>query len=157
MSRVQEYLKTAESLLKKYKLDKWNCAVSHNARSWLAKCYYGNKQIVLSKYLLELGSNEEVMDTILHEVAHAIVGPDVEHHGKEWLAKSKELGCSGNLAGHRIAPYLYEAKCSKCNSEFGLDKLRKNKTYFCQPCADRENGGEYDSRFEIFYEKKENL
>ena len=42
------------------------------------KCYYSKKQISLSRYLVELNDEEEVRDTILHEIAHALA-PRAEH------------------------------------------------------------------------------
>jgi hypothetical protein len=36
----------------------------------------------------------EILDTILHEIAHALVGHK-EAHGPVWVAKAKEIGCSG--------------------------------------------------------------
>ncbi len=41
-----------------------------------------------------LHSEDEVLDTILHEIAHALVGPQ-HGHDAVWRAKAREIGCSG--------------------------------------------------------------
>ena len=53
----------------------------------------GSKRVIyLSKTLLKISTEEEVLDTILHEIAHAIVGYGFGH-GKKWKEKAIEIGC----------------------------------------------------------------
>ena len=52
------------------------------------------KQITASRYITELSSEEGFRDTILHEIAHVLVG--LHHmHDKVWLKKAKAIGSSG--------------------------------------------------------------
>jgi len=47
---------------------------------------------IIVQYNFVLKHNiEEIKNTVLHEIAHAIVGPGVGHH-IEWQNKAKELG-----------------------------------------------------------------
>ena len=57
-------------------------------------CNYRNHTISLSMHLVSLNNEKEVMATILHEVAHALVGPN-HGHNFLWQAKAIELGCNG--------------------------------------------------------------
>ena len=64
-------------------LDEWTFKYD-KAKQRAGSCSHWNKQITLSRYLITEGnSDEEIMNTILHEVAHAIA-PEAEHHGRVW-------------------------------------------------------------------------
>jgi len=65
-----------------------------NAKRRFGSCDETRKKITLSLTLTELNKEEEVVDTILHEIAHALVG---NRHGHNWIWKQKalEIGCDG--------------------------------------------------------------
>lgn len=63
-------------------------------------CRYRDKRIDLSVSYCLAASPEEVEDTILHEIAHAIVGPQ-HNHDAVWKAKAREIGCAGERC-HRV-------------------------------------------------------
>jgi hypothetical protein len=48
-------------------------------------------EISLSKHFVPIVTDEEVLDTILHEIAHALAGLEAGH-GYRWKAKARELG-----------------------------------------------------------------
>lgn len=52
------------------------------------------QEIVLSKPLTEVASPDRMRNTILHEVAHALVGID-QGHNSVWRAKCLEIGGDG--------------------------------------------------------------
>lgn len=58
------------------------------------KCDYRRKQISLSRHLVELNSEDEVRDTILHEIAH-VLAPRGAGHGPKWQAVAISIGCNG--------------------------------------------------------------
>ena len=63
-------------------------------------CRYGERRINLSvSYCLAAG-RDEITDTILHEIAHAIVGPQ-HNHDAVWKATAREIGCTGDRC-HRV-------------------------------------------------------
>jgi predicted SprT family Zn-dependent metalloprotease len=57
-------------------------------------CKHRSKRITLSKKLVELNDEAQVKDTILHEIAHALVGPK-HGHDRVWKQKALEIGCNG--------------------------------------------------------------
>lgn len=57
-------------------------------------CYYRRKTITLAPVYVELNSDENVTDTILHEIAHALLPPGAGH-GDTWKRKAIEIGCDG--------------------------------------------------------------
>jgi predicted SprT family Zn-dependent metalloprotease len=86
-------LATGRRLLREHGLDDWTI-VADRAKTRAGVCRFGRRQIGISAPLTTLHSEEEVLDTILHEIAHALVGP---RHGHDavWRAKAREIGCSG--------------------------------------------------------------
>lgn len=65
---------------------KWN-----NRKASIGLCSYEDFTIQLSKSWVLCDPEEEVIDTILHEIAHAIAGYKAAH-GPEWKKVAKELG-----------------------------------------------------------------
>lgn len=61
------------------------------AKARFGCCYHGSKRITLSKPLTEVGRDEEVEDTIRHEIAHALTGPQ-HGHDLAWKLKAIEVG-----------------------------------------------------------------
>lgn len=51
--------------------------------------------ITLSKPLTYHRSHMDVRNTVLHEIAHALVGPQMGH-GPTWKAMAVKIGCDGN-------------------------------------------------------------
>jgi len=106
---------------------KWN-----NRKSALGVCFYGAKmEIQLSKILVPHLSIDEVEDTILHEIAHAIAGYEAAH-GPVWKAACIKIGAdpsrvySGDsLKG--VIKYKYEIKCHSCNTCVGQNRMNKSK------------------------------
>ncbi len=76
-------------------------------------CRYAERRIDLSASFCLLATRSEVRDTILHEIAHAIVGK--EHgHDTVWQAKAGEIGCSAERTHgvrHTAARWIGECGC----------------------------------------------
>jgi len=65
------------------------------ARKRFGCCDYGKKEISLSKALVDLNPESEVLDTVLHEIAHALA--EIEHgeccgHDQRWKAICTRIG-----------------------------------------------------------------
>ena len=65
-----------------------------NAKRRFGCCSYRKKRISLSKPLTLLREESFVRNTILHEIAHALVGGK-NGHNHIWKAKAIEIGCNG--------------------------------------------------------------
>ena len=83
------------------------------AASRAGVCRYQDKRIDLSASFCLKATRAEITDTLLHEIAHAIVG---QPHGHDaiWQAKALELGCSGatrHSVSHAIAAWVGECGC----------------------------------------------
>lgn len=103
----------------------WN-----NRKSALGVCNYRKKTIFLSTYFLNRIPDEEIEDTILHEIAHALAGIcyGATGHGKEWKQICREIGAkpqrchSGEVKNHT---YRYTIKCPKCGHKSGRHRFNR--------------------------------
>ena len=82
-------------------------------------CKHTRKTITLSKHLVSVNDESRVKDTILHEIAHALVGPG---HGHDWVwkAKARSIGCTGNRCyteeTTKVPESKYIALCNGCGT-----------------------------------------
>ena len=72
---------TTNELLKEHGYYDWKTVIDR-AKNRLGICRYSRKEIGLSRDFVELNSQEEVLQTILHELAHVIAGPK---HNHDWV------------------------------------------------------------------------
>ena len=74
-------------------LEHWSFQFDH-ATKRAGCCNYRERVISLAYGYARYATDEEIADTILHEIAHALVGQ--EHgHNQVWQAQAIALGCSG--------------------------------------------------------------
>lgn len=108
-----------------------------NSKTALGRCFsIGNKahRISLSRYWTIHLPEENVRDTILHEIAHALVGVR-EKHGPVWREMARKIGANPK----RIAelPYgvqkdivakisKYRAVCVSCDKAHYFDRYTKS-------------------------------
>lgn len=94
----------------------WNVKLNRGARR-LGLCSWKKKLIKLSRHHVLNGTDDEVIDTIRHEVAHALAGPIVKHHGPEWQAWARKLGCRPRANAKSVSyqmPYKFILHCPLC-------------------------------------------
>ncbi len=83
--------KTTKELLVKHGLNNWNVVLTLDDKiKFLGLCDYATQTIILNAHGVDIQPDEEVMDTILHEVAHALC-PN-QGHNNTWAHKAMELG-----------------------------------------------------------------
>lgn len=96
----------------------WRFHFDH-AKSRCGLCRYGRKRIQLSTYYIKSATVVDIEDTILHEMAHAYLGP--EHgHDETWRQVAKQMGARPERCSKTSiqAPSRYIGKCSDCGFEF---------------------------------------
>jgi len=126
---LQEASSLAKELMRKHGLttNGWSF-VWIKAKTIHGICRYSSKFIGLSKPITEKISKKHVKNTILHEIAHALVG--VGHgHDSVWRNKALEIGCNGKrCASVSLNGKLsgkYKAKCPKCGMIYIAHKKTK--------------------------------
>jgi len=108
--------------------------VFDNARSRFGQCSYRRRVISLSKHLVALNGVEEVNDTILHEIAHALTGAG-HHHDHVWKDMCVRVGakpetCYDSDLVQRPA-HRWEGHCTNpnCDMVYKRQRLRKHIRY----------------------------
>lgn len=94
----------ARRLMDEHGLTDWDL-VFDNAKTRAGVCRPGRREIGLSQPLTKLHADDEVRDTILHEIAHALVGAE-HRHDAVWRQKAVEIGSSGERCVSSIAGEL---------------------------------------------------
>lgn len=104
-----------------------------NARTRVGVCRYEPRIIGLSRHYVRANDADEVRDTILHEIAHALAGPDAGH-GPRWKRIARALGCSTDrctTAALDVDP-RYSLWCDKCG--------KRLRNYHRRPRRDFDSG-----------------
>lgn len=91
----------ARTLMDQHGLNHWRFEFD-GAKRRFGLCNHRTRVISMSRYLTPVSSDEQVRDTILHEIAHALVGPRHGHDGI-WRAKALSIGCNGNRCGEALS------------------------------------------------------
>lgn len=79
----------------------WRTCFSKNEKN-IASCHYNEKRIQFNVIALQSQGEADIKKTILHEIAHALVGPGYGH-GEVWINKAREIGLLNpelHICGH---------------------------------------------------------
>lgn len=108
--RLGQAVELTVDLLKKHNLQKWSIEID-NSVSMSGWCSKKQKIIGLSQIWIKVCNENEVRDTILHEIAHALVKES--GHGKEWKTKATEIGAIPKAKVDRMLFMRVENKIRK--------------------------------------------
>jgi predicted SprT family Zn-dependent metalloprotease len=119
-----------------------------SAKRRFGVCKHRAKVIGLSKHLVELNTEVEVNDVILHEIAHALVG---KGHGHDfvWKRKAAEIGakperCYDDTVA--VPKGNYTAICANGHEHARFKAPKKKQS--CGLCSRR-----FDERFLLVWKK----
>jgi len=106
------------------------------AKRQLGACKYRPKRIEISEYYARNSPDESVLDTLRHEIAHALAGPAAKH-GPAWKAIAARLGAApracDDSAGTVVAPGDWQAVCPSCRKTYHRYRTPKTLTgYHCR-------------------------
>jgi predicted SprT family Zn-dependent metalloprotease len=142
-------LELARRLLAQHQLTHINVTLS-KTKNALGRCFFRNGnpvKIDLSTYWVNALSAEEIKDTILHEIAHAIAGHQAGH-GEAWKRVCRRIGANPNRVASipqqvqvetvkKISNYRAVCSNSACGNEVYFQRLTKNWAnggYRCGRC-----------------------
>jgi predicted SprT family Zn-dependent metalloprotease len=126
----------AEYLLEVHGLEDWEISYD-NAKLRAGICKYAERTVGLSAPLTAVHSEEDVRDTILHEIAHALVG--ARHgHDTTWQARARAIGCSGERCVSADSPSVPAAWLGTCPAGHTLERHRRpERVLTCGLCCPR--------------------
>lgn len=101
---LTEARELAAGLMARHGLTGWRLTFD-DAKTRAGICRPARKEIGLSRPLIRLYSPEQVTETVLHEIAHALAG--ARHgHDRVWRAIAVRIGCSGARCVPEDAPRI---------------------------------------------------
>lgn len=139
----------ANALIRMHLDPSWSFAFD-NAKRRAGLCNFTDQRISVSKYLAARFSDDDVHQTLLHEVAHALAGP-AAGHGPEWKRIARELGYVGRAThdletANELAPWV--GTCP--NGHLVYRHRRPARPSSCVKCA---RG--FDRRFVFAWRRRE--
>jgi len=130
---IRDALQLAEELVLEHGLEGWTVTFDR-AKTRAGACRPARREIGLSIPLTRLHTEAEVRDTILHEVAHALVGV-AHHHDAVWRAKAREIGCTGARCVSPEAKRIDGAWVGTCPSGHRITRhQRPTRVASCPQC-----------------------
>lgn len=135
---LDEVARYAQQMLRQHGLARWSFQFDAGTRR-AGSCQYDTRVITLSteyaRYLACRSGkalNAEIQDTLLHEIAHALVGKQ-HNHDAVWQAKAREIGCSSARCHDvRFTPPRYIMKCA--NGCWVATAERRRRNLVCSRC-----------------------
>jgi predicted SprT family Zn-dependent metalloprotease len=127
----------ATNLMSAHGLAGWTFRFDH-ARRRFGSCRCRAKVITLSRPLTILNGTDQVRDTILHEIAHALTPGD--GHGPKWRAACLRIGAAPKrcytdteVTSPPRKPARYRFGCPPCAWWVDRRRLTRRK-YICAKC-----------------------
>ena len=123
----------------------WDFEINRSKRI-IGLCNHATNTLLFSSVYIELNKRREVKDTILHEIAHALVGPEEydesEGHDLLWQAVAKGIGARPDrFADRHIAPkprwYFVCPVHGSIGAYFRKPKLHRKRLVWCAVCHKR--------------------
>lgn len=107
------YAKLARALMNEHGLSDWKIKWSR-AKNTHGRCFYGIKTLEFSGVAFAHISEDEVRNTILHEIAHALAGAEAGH-GHVWKTIHRNIGGTGAQyvakAAAKAIPVAWIGRC----------------------------------------------
>ncbi|TIC84407.1 SprT-like domain-containing protein [Nocardioides sp. GY 10127] len=131
---VGDAVALAEELVAQHGLTGWRVELDR-AKRRAGITRFGSRVIGLSAPLTALASEDEVRDTILHEIAHALVGP---HHGHDavWRRTALSIGSSGRRCVDEGSPRPLEPWQGTCPAGHTVGRHRRpERVSTCSRCS----------------------
>jgi len=128
----------ARKLLDQFGLHDWSFVITNHKR-FVGYCWQKPKTIGVSRYYLN-SPREQLLDTVLHEIAHALAGCE-NGHNDTWKRTAARIGaeprsCAAMGTVVNSAKPNYVIRCLECGWEVERFRMRKrNFGSLCPECG----------------------
>ena len=129
--RLQTVLGLAYELLAQHGLTEWRVTYDH-ARRRAGLCNFTTKTISLSRHYARQAPFKHIKDTILHEIAHALVGPR-HGHDATWRQTARQIGGTA-MRCHNLTFSAAKWMMVCPNECFAVERHRRKSGLVCAKC-----------------------
>lgn len=132
---INEWLAVCDNLLSTNGLRGWHTE-TFGGKTTVGLCVPSQRLIKLSKKMLEVSPDAYIMDTIYHEVAHALTPG--HRHDAVWKATAQGLGGSGEQYSDREEYSKFDSKwvgICMCDSATPFFRFGFKRVYSCNKCS----------------------
>ncbi|MDJ1371304.1 SprT-like domain-containing protein [Gulosibacter molinativorax] len=132
--------------------DSWSFAFD-NAKTRAGKCNFERREISVSRYLAQKHSDEQVKQTLLHEIAHGMVGARAGH-GPVWQACAAQIGYVGGRTHTAEVADEFAKWVGTCPNGHEIYRFRRpgNRAVSCAKCSKR-----FDRRFLVTWRERQTV
>jgi predicted SprT family Zn-dependent metalloprotease len=124
----------AVGLVQEHGLEGWRVELD-GAKRRAGVCRYAERVIGLSAPMTRVHSEDLVRDTVLHEIAHALVG-SAHGHDAVWRRTAVRIGASGERCVATDAPTVIGAWIGVCAAGHVRDRHRRpERVLSCVQCS----------------------
>jgi predicted SprT family Zn-dependent metalloprotease len=120
----------AHQKLSEHGLINWTFKFDKSVRRF-GSCKWHKTQITISSHLASINTEARCLNTLLHEIAHALAGA-IHNHDKQWESIAKKIGCDGDRcytsSNTMVIQPVYQAICSHCRANVG-QYFRRRKLF----------------------------
>ena len=128
----KEFLTLARFEMDKNNLFDWGLELDF-AKVRAGACHFGEKKITFSRNFVKNSNQNDIKDTILHEIAHALVGSN-NGHNEVWKEMAIKLGCSARRC-HTLEFSQYKW-IRFCPNQCWEQKIHRRKSnLICKRCG----------------------
>lgn len=136
---LKQLTENAARLMTEHGLGEWTFGMT-DAKRRLGVCKYRKKRIEISEYYARNNPDAAVLDTLLHEIAHALAGPEAKH-GPAWKAVAVRIGATPRACDDSsdtvVQPGDWQTTCPTCNkTHYRYKRPKSLRGYQCK-CAGR--------------------
>jgi predicted SprT family Zn-dependent metalloprotease len=134
---LKEVENFAKGLLLHFGLVDWHFKFD-NSKSRAGCCHGKDKHISVSRYYATKAHYKDLVNTLLHEIAHALVGTH-HKHDDVWRQKARLIGCTGDRC-HSIRfatpkwMFTCERRCFSRPCYRNNSHIIKSKNLICKRC-----------------------
>jgi predicted SprT family Zn-dependent metalloprotease len=134
--RLVEVEVLARQLMAAHQLHGWSFRFNRSKTN-MGLCRFDPRIIELSAYFAERNEEAAIRDTILHEIAHALVGPG-HGHDAVWRRMCVRVGARPERLSYEVIMPVgrWQAACGCCGMRHHRHRRPKHmKGWFCRRCG----------------------
>jgi predicted SprT family Zn-dependent metalloprotease len=115
-------------------LESWKLVINGRMTSTAGRCKYDRREIHLARWHVRQSRRADIVDTLLHEAAHALAGTGT-NHGPVWKRWAVRLGANPRRtlpaevwrdSPAAARPPRWLARCRACGQEYRRQRRRRH-------------------------------